>query len=140
MDVVELLDTLFDRDDGGSRGQHDLLLHADDAFDQHIPLGIGLLRVHNRHVWTHGGHRRQFLPGERALHRAVVRILIGQLAAMAAEHREREVAGPRFIRIRESRVRILFQRQRRGPVMFDGVTQPVQRPHSGIAAPREHQA
>ena len=45
---AEVVDDLLDRDDRALGGQHRLLLHADDAFEQHVAVAVGALRVDDR--------------------------------------------------------------------------------------------
>ncbi len=60
-------------------------------------------------------------------------------ADVAAQHAERQPRRAGAIRRRHARVRVLVDRQRRGPRVLDGVAQPVQRADAGIAAPRERE-
>ena len=62
----EVLDDLLDRHDRALGREHRLLLHADDAFEQHVAAPVGLLRMDDRHVGPMRRHRRQLLAGERA--------------------------------------------------------------------------
>jgi hypothetical protein len=63
---VQIVDDLFDGDDGALGGKHGFLLHADNAFDQHIALAVGLLGVDERDIGTDRRHCRQFLAGKGA--------------------------------------------------------------------------
>ena len=52
---VERVDDLLHRDDRPPRGEHDLLLNADDAPQLYVPLPVGLLRVDDADI---GAKRR----------------------------------------------------------------------------------
>ena len=54
---AEVVDDLLDRRDGARRRQHRFLLHADDAFDQHVAGAIGLLCVDDRDIRPERRHR-----------------------------------------------------------------------------------
>ena len=89
---AEVVDDLLDRDDRALRGEHRLLLHADDALDEHVAVAVGAQRVDDRDVRPDRRHGRQHLAGIGAGDRADVRIDLGEVDALvAAEHGEGQV-------------------------------------------------
>ncbi len=61
-EALEAIDDLLDGDDRRPGGQDRLLLHADDALDEHVAGAVGLLCVDDRDVGPMRGDRRQRSP------------------------------------------------------------------------------
>ena len=60
---AEIVDDLLDRDDRALGREHRLLLHADDAFEQHVAGAVGAQRMDDRDVGADRRHGRQHLAG-----------------------------------------------------------------------------
>lgn len=78
---LELIDNLFDRDNGPFRCQNGFLLNAYDSPDQYVATTIGLLGVDDGHVWALGRNGGQLLPGERTLDASDHRVHLGEVGA-----------------------------------------------------------
>src|SRR4051794_36437324 len=87
---LELVHDLLHGHERAPRGEHDLLLNADDAPELHVALAVRALCVHHAHVGPDGRHRRQLLAGEWALDGRHVRVPHQIRAGVAAQHREGE--------------------------------------------------
>jgi hypothetical protein len=137
---AQVVDNLLDRDNRPARGQHHLLLDADNPFDQHIALPVGALRMDDPQVGPERGDRGQLLATKRAGDRADVRVDAHQVGALvAAQDRARQAGRSGGVGVGHRRVAMLLDLQRPRPAMLDGVAQAVQRPHAGVAAPRKYQ-
>ena len=121
--------------------EHRLLLHADDALEQHVAVAIGLLRVDDRDVGPMRRDGGEPLAGERAVDEPDVRVHRGRSdPTIAAEERRRHVRRAGGVGVRHRRVAVLFELERPRPAALDRIAQAVQRPDAGVAAPGEHQA
>jgi hypothetical protein len=138
--LAEILDDLLDRHQRALRRQHGLLLHADDAFDQHVAGAVGLERVDHRRVRADRRHRRQPLAGERTGDVLDVGVHLRQVdSEIAAKHRKRQPGRARLVGIGHGGVRMLLDRDRNRPAILVGVAETVQRSDAGIADPGEHE-
>ena len=132
---------LFDRDQRPPGGEHRFLLHADDAFEQHVAVTVGLLRVHDRDVGPVRRDGGEPLAGERAVDEPDVRVHGGEIRShVSPEERRRHVRRSGGIGVGHRRMAVLFELDRPRPAALDGIAQAVERPDAGVAAPREDQA
>ncbi len=65
---AEVVDNLLDSSNRARGGKNGFLLHADDARDEHVPLPVGALGVHDCHVRTQRRYRREQLACEGTLY------------------------------------------------------------------------
>ena len=134
--AIETIDDFLDGDESAGRGEDRLLLHADDALDEHVAGAIGLLGVDDGHVRPMRGHRSQRLTGERTRHELDARIDLRQLGSeIPAEKRGRHAGGARGVGVGHRRMAVFFDLERPRPALLDGVAQSMQRANARIAAP-----
>ncbi len=137
---LQLVDDLLDRDDRVPGREHGFLLYANDALDQHIAVPVGFLGMHDRHIRPDRRHRREFLAGERAVDELDLVVHLGQVRAdIAAQDRQRQPSRARFERIGHGRMAVFEDLDRMRPAFLDRIAQPVQRTHTGVAAPGKDQ-
>ena len=135
---MQIVDNLFHRHDRALGRHHGFLLHADHAPHQHVAFAVGLLRVNHGHVRPMRGNRRQLFSGKRALDKFDARVVLDQVGSdVAAQHAEGQVRGAGAIGRRHAGMRVFFDLDGLGPVVFDRVAQAVQRPDARISAPGE---
>src|SRR5712691_11722134 len=138
--LAEIRNDLLDRHQRAFRGQHHLLLHADDAFDQHVAGGVRLERVHHRDVGPDRRHGRERFAGERACDALDVGIDVRQVdPEIAAEDRARQPGRAGLVGIGHGGVGMLLDRDRHRPAVLVGVAETMQRADARIAHPRENQ-
>ena len=136
---LQVVDDLLDHHDGALRGEHDFLLAARDAFEQHIALAVGAQRVDDSNVWPQRRHGRKFLARIRTRDRLDARIDLRQVDAdVATKHRERQVGRACVIGVGHAGVGMFLNGERVRPAILDGVADAMRRADSRIAAPREH--
>ena len=124
----QFVDDFLDRDDQGAGSERGLALGADDAVHRHVAAPVRALCMQDRDVGIERGHRRQSLARERALDAADARIDGRQVGAeVAAQRRERQPGGAGAVGRGHAGVGVLVDLERRGPLVLDGIAQPMQR-------------
>ena len=134
----EILDDLLDGDDRALGRQNRLLLHARDAFQQHVALPVGSERMDDGDIRADRRDGRQHFPGIGAGDGLDSRVHLRQIRAdIAAQHREGEVGGPGLIGIRHRGMAVFGELEPVRPVVLHRVAHAVQGADPRVAAPGE---
>ena len=134
------LDDLLDGHERSPGREHGFLLDPDDALEEHVALPVGFLRVNDRDVGSMGRHGRERFASEGTGDEFHVGVHAGQIGAeVAAEERRRHAGRASGVGMGHGGVTVLLNLNRVRPSALDGIPQPMERPHAGIAAPGEHE-